>query len=65
MHFKVSKFTKEVDQTKVALEKSTYEKMQAGNQMDQTIANIGDRLKEANHLNKQLDGELKNASRNF
>lgn len=64
-HFKVSKFTKEVEQTKVALEKSTYEKMQAGNQMDQTIANIGDRLKEANHLNKQLDGELKNASRNF
>lgn len=65
IHFKVSKQTKEVEQTKVALDKSTQEKMQAGNQMDQTLANINERLKESTHLNKQLDGELKNASRNF
>jgi hypothetical protein len=38
--------------------------MQARNNADQDLANIGDRLKEANHLNNQLDTEHKNAIKN-
>lgn len=65
LHFKVAKFTKEVEHTNVALEKSSHEKMQAGDHMDQTLANISDRLKDANQLNKQLDAELNNASQDY
>jgi len=64
LHNKVTTLHKDVDATKDELEKSTYSKMQARNNADQDLANIGDRLKEANHLNNQLDTEHKNAIKN-
>jgi len=63
MHNKTSKLQKDVEHTKDALEKSTYEKMQSRNSTDQDMSTIGDRIKESNHLNQQLDGELKSALR--
>lgn len=61
LHNKVSRLHKDVEQTKDDLEKSTYEKMQSRNNADQDLNNLGERLKEANHLNHQLDVEHKNA----
>jgi len=62
---KMSKITKDLDQSKIALEKSSQENNQAGNSADHTLAKISDRLDEEINLNNELNLKLKHASAVF
>jgi len=62
---KMSKITKDLDQSKIALEKSSQENNQAGNSADQTLANISNKLDEEINLNNELNLKLKHTSAVF
>lgn len=62
---KMSKITKDLDQSKIALEKSSQENNQAGNSADKTLAKISDRLDEEINSNNELNLKLKHASAVF
>lgn len=57
--------TKDFDQSKIALEKSSQENKQVGNNADQSLAKISERLNETTNLHNELQNELKHASKDF
>ena len=65
LKMKMSKIIKDLDQSKVALEKSSQENKQTCNSADQTLAKISDRLDEEINLNDELNLKLKHASAVF
>jgi hypothetical protein len=46
LNLKLSKLTKDFDQSKIALEKSSHDNKQAGNNADQSLAKLSERLNE-------------------
>ena len=65
LNTKMSKITKDLDQSKIALEKSSQENSQAGNSADQTLDKISNRLDEEVNLNNELNLKLKHANAVF
>lgn len=65
LNLKLSKISKDIDQSKLVLEKSSQENKQTGNNADQSLAKLSDRLNDATRVNNELQNELKHANKDF
>ena len=65
LKMKMSKIVKDLDKSKVALEKSSQENKQTCSSADHTLSKISDRLDEEINLNNELNLKLKHASAVF
>jgi len=65
LNIKLSKISKDIDQSKLVLEKSSQENKQTGNNADQSLAKLSDRLNDATRVNNELQNELKHANKDF